>query len=217
MTHSRHHLNVVGPFYVEDGCCTFCGVPAALAGGLFAEAQDSCFVQRQPEMQRETDRMLRTMITSETGCIRYAGDNAAIIRRLAEAGEPSLIDGGAPIGIVRRTRDHVGVRTADPSLLATSLMISFIAHVRAQPTPERYRIEPGPAGEDRCDLRLAWYQDRFHPVSFQRSPVAEFDWLIVGLETLVYDWLEATQLGEAVFFDGADWAASRTAGSSLPW
>jgi hypothetical protein len=92
MRHKRHRLNVVGPFYVEDGCCTRCGVPDATAPELFGEVDDSCFVKLQPQTASEVDRMLRAMITSEVGCIRYAGVDAAVIRRLAESGEGALAD-----------------------------------------------------------------------------------------------------------------------------
>ena len=80
MTHTRHHLNVAGPFYVEDGCCTRCGVPDVTAPELFGEADYTCFVKRQPETTDEVDRMVRAMITSEVGCIRYGGVDAAVIR-----------------------------------------------------------------------------------------------------------------------------------------
>ena len=110
MTHKRHRLNVVGSFYVEDACCTSCGVPDVTAPELFGEADDSCFVKRQPQTPSEVDRMLRAMITSELGCIRYAGVDPAIIRRLAESGEGVLSDVTPPADIVPAKRDHVGLR-----------------------------------------------------------------------------------------------------------
>jgi hypothetical protein len=53
----RYRLNVVGPFYVEDGCCTLCGVPGVTAPSLFGgfgpdgsvlEGIEQCWVKRQP-------------------------------------------------------------------------------------------------------------------------------------------------------------------------
>ena len=32
---TSYRLNVIGPFYVEDGCCTLCAVPDAIAPELF--------------------------------------------------------------------------------------------------------------------------------------------------------------------------------------
>ena len=44
-----HPEHATGPFYVEDGCCTACGVPEAMAPKLFAwDGNSHCFVKRQP-------------------------------------------------------------------------------------------------------------------------------------------------------------------------
>src|SRR4051812_35608118 len=110
MTHERHRLNVVGAFYVEDGGCTRCGVPDLMAPELFGEVDYSCFVKRRPQTPSEIDRMLRAMITSELGCIRYAGVDPTIVRRLAESGEGALSDVPPPPDIVPAKRDHVGLR-----------------------------------------------------------------------------------------------------------
>ena len=42
MTRKPHALNVIGPFYVEDGCCTMCGVPIEYGRGLFGEVAELC-------------------------------------------------------------------------------------------------------------------------------------------------------------------------------
>jgi len=134
MTHARHRLNVAGPFYVEDGCCTRCGVPDVTAPELFGEADYTCFVKRQPETTHELGRMLRAMITSEVGCIRYGGVDAAVIRRLAQNGESALADVAPPAGIAPVNRDHVGLRTQAP-LTAQLLAESFVSHLGTQPVP----------------------------------------------------------------------------------
>ena len=172
MTHTRHHLNVAGPFYVEDGCCTRCGVPDVTAPELFGEADYTCFVKRQPETTDEVDRMVRAMITSEVGCIRYGGVDAAE---------------------------------------------SFVSHLGSQPAPERFRTRVVQSSTDRCELAVAWFDDHFHPLTFERSSVPGFQWLIVGLESFVYDWLSDGGLGEAVFFHSHDWYSSRSDGSTVAW
>ena len=58
MTHDvkPHPLNVIGDFYVEDGCCTTCDVPQTEAPDLFgmtSEPYYHCYVKRQPESEAE--------------------------------------------------------------------------------------------------------------------------------------------------------------------
>lgn len=88
----RHRLNVVGPFYVVDLCCTQCGVPQQFAPMLFGEDDVSCFVKRQPETADEMRAMVETMARQELGCIRYGGPDKAIIGRLEERGEGDQCD-----------------------------------------------------------------------------------------------------------------------------
>lgn len=108
--HKPHPKNIAGPFYVEDGCCTACGVPGSLAPDLFGEDADQhCFVQRQPETTVETDSMLRVIETQELGCIRYRGTDHATLRRLVEAGEGAQCDGSLPRGgTTRRSSSKAG-------------------------------------------------------------------------------------------------------------
>ena len=92
-TRRAYHLNVVGDFYVEDGCCTVCGVPEVTAPDLFGpdgpwgEHTDHCFVRRQPETRAEVGRMLETIRCAELRCIRYRGSDSAIIAALRASGE----------------------------------------------------------------------------------------------------------------------------------
>jgi len=58
----RYHLNVVGPFYVEDGCCTLCGVPESEAPGLFGSDNMQCFVKKQPETSGQLAAMLMSSV-----------------------------------------------------------------------------------------------------------------------------------------------------------
>lgn len=216
MAHKRHRLNVVGSFYVEDACCTSCGVPDSIAPELFGEADDSCFVKRQPQTASEVDRMLRAMITADLGCIRYSGADDAIIRRLAESGEGVLADTPPPTDIVPSKRDHVGL-IASRQLTPRALADAFVEHLQALPMPERFKVRVVQANVDQCELAIAWFEDKFHPITFQRSTVPEYPWLIVGLESMVYDWLSDGALGQAVFFHARDWYSSRSDGSTVAW
>lgn len=97
---ARYHLNVAGDFYVEDGCCTLCGVPATTAPTLFGgfEADGSvsaraeqCWVDKQPSCPEELDAMIETFAVQEFDCIRYSGTDREISRRLHEIA-PEAVD-----------------------------------------------------------------------------------------------------------------------------
>lgn len=87
-----YHLNVIGPFYVEDSCCTSCGVPWDRAPRLFDWNEEQCWVKQQPRDDAELDTMLDVMSTQELGCIRYRGDNPDLLRRLSDLGEAASCD-----------------------------------------------------------------------------------------------------------------------------
>lgn len=87
--------NAPGEFYVEDQCCTLCGVPQKIAPELFSvidDASDHCYVRRQPTNEDELARMLKTISDAELQCIRYAGTERSIQVRLVEAGEWAVCD-----------------------------------------------------------------------------------------------------------------------------
>lgn len=69
-----HPANIPGPFYVEDGCCVFCGVWELDAPDLLAWSDNSdtphCYVARQPETDAEFQRMRRAMDSADLDCIR---------------------------------------------------------------------------------------------------------------------------------------------------
>ena len=87
----RHPLNVVGPFYVEDGCCTACGLPHAEAPGFLAALDDTvdgyCYVVRQPENEEQLDRAICAMVVAEFNCIRYAGADPIVLEKVRHAGK----------------------------------------------------------------------------------------------------------------------------------
>jgi ferredoxin len=94
---NSHPKNAPESFYVVDECCTACGVPIAIAPDLFAfDANNHCYVKRQPSTADEIDAALRVIRMQELGCIRYCGDDKTILRRLAEAGESAQCDNAPP-------------------------------------------------------------------------------------------------------------------------
>jgi hypothetical protein len=93
MTCIPHKSNAPGDFYVEDGCCTSCGMPQTEAADLFENDLDGhCFVSKQPTAIDEVNRMISAFEVQEVGCIRYRGANKQIQIRLVEVGEGEQCD-----------------------------------------------------------------------------------------------------------------------------
>jgi hypothetical protein len=72
-------------FYVQQRCCTSCGVPQAIAPDLVGwrdeNQQLNCYWIKQPETADELDRAIKILHTQELGCHRYSGDDLAILKR----------------------------------------------------------------------------------------------------------------------------------------
>jgi hypothetical protein len=78
-----HRLNVVGPFYVVDGCCTACGVPESEAPQLFAwDDSVHCYVRKQPAGPDELRQMVGAIANAELRCIRYRGRDQDVLLAL---------------------------------------------------------------------------------------------------------------------------------------
>ena len=107
----RYHLNVVGDFYVEDGCCTNCGVPDSIAPDLFGTA-DQCYVKKQPTTADELSRMVEVVRSQELGCVRYGGSDRQIIGTLCAAGEARQCDRSWVQRILTRIRHSFQRRSA---------------------------------------------------------------------------------------------------------
>lgn len=94
---NAHPANAPGDFYVEDQCCTLCGVPQLVAPELFSILEQSdqtshCYVRRQPATEAEVDSMLNVISAAELGCIRYAGTDPSILDRLTAAEQSTACD-----------------------------------------------------------------------------------------------------------------------------
>ena len=71
---SSHPRNVAGEFYVENECCTLCGVPWHAAPELFAYDDSGCWVAKQPANAGERQKMRRVIDTQELDCIHRRGE-----------------------------------------------------------------------------------------------------------------------------------------------
>ncbi|MES3020608.1 MAG: hypothetical protein V4857_03380 [Pseudomonadota bacterium] len=85
--------NSQGDYYVEDGCCTSCGIPTTVAPSLFSYANDGhCYVSKQPSNGQEVYQMVQAFEVQDIGCIRYKGSNRVIQIKLVAAGEGDQCD-----------------------------------------------------------------------------------------------------------------------------
>jgi hypothetical protein len=181
-----HSLNIVGPFYVVDGCCTACGVPEATAPEMFGyDSAAHCYVRRQPESSDEVERALQAIRRQELGCVRYRGTDRVILRRLAEAGESGSCD--FPLlglaAVLRNVVTFVVSRGAPRSL------DEFLEYTRNQP---RYGIRTrNVAG---ASLSLSWYQDNFYELVLKVLDERSRRWMVshngpLALSEWLHQWL----------------------------
>jgi hypothetical protein len=89
----HHALNVPGDFYVVNGCCTGCEVPFREAPGHFEMDSDGhCYVCKQPVTPADVDGMIQAVSVAEVNCIRYAGSDPVVLRKLTSIGEQDQCD-----------------------------------------------------------------------------------------------------------------------------
>jgi hypothetical protein len=75
-------------FYVQEECCTSCGVPQSIAPELVGwrrddgEITEQCYWIRQPANADELTAVVKIIHAQELGCHRYAGNDPEILRRL---------------------------------------------------------------------------------------------------------------------------------------
>ncbi len=72
--------------YVQNDCCTGCGVPYQLAPELFVNGEHGCSLQRQPATSTELRQALRVLRTQDLGCVRYRGQNPRVLAVLSQIG-----------------------------------------------------------------------------------------------------------------------------------
>ncbi|MBZ5709265.1 ferredoxin [Nannocystis pusilla] len=156
-------------------------MPDTEAPDLFAAAESHCYVRRQPTTPEELERMLSAISCAEFNCIRYAGDDPAILEQLALFGEAAVCD-SMPPHIAALRRDHVSFELTSPSgardILARLVDLLQVRGV-ALPVSEL-------AGDaDRATLACTWSSEllvleRVHPRG---------RWLLRGAWGELHSWL----------------------------
>jgi hypothetical protein len=219
-----HPKNATGPFYVVHGCCAACGVPTAIAPELFDfDATDHCYVKRQPNSAAEMEKALQVLRAQELDCLRYRGNDEAILRRLAEAGEAHQCDHPpAGVGVVLRNVVTFAISASHHVPDETpGLLEEFSEYLKGRYPHLKVRTKPIELQEREASFALAWFEDHFHPMASR--PVNESDrWLIrhrgnLGLSEFLDEWLRSVDRFTDLRWYTED--AWRNSGlwQSLPW
>jgi hypothetical protein len=204
-----HPKNVPGDFYVVHGCCTACGVPTALAPDMFDfDADNHCYVKRQPATDSERDAALRVVHAQELGCVRYRGTDTALLRRLGDAGEADQCDVALPEAVRPLVRNHVTFLAKWEDVRAwteSAVLQDFVQYFLFHPNGERFAVTGVVTSRDGADVSISWFEDRFHTVSIRALHDEDRRWLIrhsfgIGLSDFIDDWLRQSE-----HFDGVRW------------
>lgn len=195
----RHALNVIGPFYVEDGCCTGCGITKLYAAEMFGEdGTHHCYVKRQPAGEAETDAMVRTMTSQDFWCIRYEGEDPEVLRRLAEAGHAEQCD--VPVEIDPVRRDHV---TFVGRSTARSILERLLGY------PEGWDATPIEEVDDTsASVSVSWCKGPVHRI--EAFGMGRDRWLVrhhgpPTLAHLIHDWLKDMGFEDLRWQSKAQW------------
>ena len=200
-------LNVEGPFYVEDGCCTSCGIPEGTAPGLFAWSGDGhCFVARQPENPAELEGMVEVVNCAELDCIRYRGADPSILRRLVENGDGDKIDVPVPPEWRPFVRNTVTFAPRPEFAAGANLVEDFVGHLAElnhdRPEPYRYRwrrawLRPGWGIDQTARIAICWFGNTYHWMNFVIDRGGAVVWHHRrdnhgrGLSRLIHGWVKA--------------------------
>jgi hypothetical protein len=183
-------------FYVKPDCCLLCGVPESIAPELFETGENHCMIKRQPITEVEVDKALRAMWSSEFDCIRYAGSDEAILRRLGQSGMSSQADDPRAATAVALTRDRVTFTL--PGTLGGSTAAKKIAEVfRRDLRREGIAVLPAFFGHN--TVYFSWFRRKFHSVTFEcvegeqtLAGVLRSKSALIGLAWRVDDWLRSS-------------------------
>ena len=227
-----HPKNVAGPFYVEYGCCTACDVPMQEAPNHFAyDADDHCYVCRQPQSDDETTDMIGTAWMAEFQCIRYRGNDTEVLRRLAELDLRDLCDTQPPARIKPVIRNHVQLTIVGTPAIESSQQLAneFAGHLISQNNEWRqFKTKPIHPSGNSCSLEFSWYDDHFHSIVFAGVADSQSDWHIGyplkndlgdrGVGNVVSFWLNtnADRFTDIRWYTDSDWHGHKL-WQSTPW
>jgi hypothetical protein len=186
--HPPHPLNDPGPFYIENGCCTTCGVLENYIPDLVAYDKDRhCFIRQQPATAVEMYGMIQAVDAAEFRCLRYRGDDPDLQRRLAEAGLAAQCDTAAPLTIRPLFRNHVTFQ-APPEMTNADIAEHFRAHLSALNLGiSKLRLTPITSAKGVVSFSYGWYHnwsDSARALLAIRKPdLLEVNWCPVTIQS----------------------------------
>lgn len=199
----REAPDAPGDFYVEDQCCLSCGMPMESAPELFdwlPNDRDGCYVKRQPANPAELTSMILAMHTAELDCIRYAGTDPAIQRRVRRAAA-DVVDSPLDLPLDVPVYTRLTLRPV-AGLTARDLISAFREQMRLENARYDHLREAHTLIGDRSrSLRFAWYENHYHRVvAFDRAEEAGRILLemsacepgsVIGLTLHIERWIKA--------------------------
>jgi hypothetical protein len=190
----------------------------SIAPDMFAyEADNHCYVTRQPASEAEIEAALRVVRAQELGCIRYGGTEVGVLRRLVEAGESSQCD-HPPAGIEPVLRNLVEFAEHDAPAPGQRLLESFVAFLLARGLPIRRKRR----WFDRASLQIAWFENVFHTLRLEQLSDKPERWSIshsgpLGLSEWLHDWLSTSGHVTDIKWWSAHEREHGGAGRTRPW
>ena len=162
-------------------------------------------MKRQPCSPYEIDKTVEAMWSSEADCIRYRGDDAALLERLARAGMSDQADFPLRLDVPAVLRDRVTFGIEAQTRLPTSASL-IAAAFRTDMRTRGDTVLPALFG--RNTVRVSWYQNRFHVVQFINEGDGRFGArlrsrnALQGLAWKVDEWLRARN-AESIYWEAA--------------
>jgi hypothetical protein len=161
-----HPDNAPGAFYVEDGCCTACGVTVDVAPDVFSWVEGPehtyCVVAHQPRTADALDRTLVAMWSGELDCVRYRGSDPDILRRIAEMDMASLCDHPPPANVRPLWRSHVSFCDSAGALGLANSFVEHFGQGRHRAYPSKVR-----GNEVSAMAEVSWFEKAYHAVMFE--------------------------------------------------
>ena len=214
--------NVEGDFYVEDGCCMTCMVPEVHAPTLmgFDEANTHCFIAKQPTNEDEVYQAIKATWAAEVQCIRYAGENLQILRRIAEAGVADSCDNKYLIREIKPLlRNHTTFEYPEiqSELEIANQFKEFI--LRKSTEYLHYKATKITSDKSGVTFALSWYEDNYYSVWFNRIGASDTwhifhspDYEKIGsreLSLMIDEWISSNKkLANIKWFTNTGWNKS---------
>lgn len=146
-------------FYIDQVSCVTCGICDAIAPDIFVEDESVWRVQQQPQTIDEIDKTVEAAWSCITSCIRYSGQDEALIKRLAEAGLAESVDNSAAQKYEMKPRKYIRF-SLDKIYSTAELAAMFTQYLRTQD------VTVLPKLMNSSKVRLSWYRWYFKTLIF---------------------------------------------------